>query len=322
VGVIFPSVGGSSNKIEGGLIELSSDQPGTVHDAIASFLKLSADGDDNPTSTRNASKDAEMRSSDISASPDIAVRSTADSATRSSLRDALSPSEPRRSDGVSVELDSEERDEKPRAWLSVSDPLPKDDSWWDGEPRRPRDSIALELEQEQEYLMAREKDAAQRPGKDTESEDAAADVANTDGESNVEEGGLIEIIAAANSDVVAPHLESVAPSDVSHRNVQAVRMDTGVGLYQVFEVAVAPRHNPGEPPLAATEVGSPLAITAAEPAAGTVEEAAPSNEPGTGLFRAASVSSIVAAASLVFMRKRKTEPQEIGLFRRPRRIRR
>lgn len=320
-GVNLPSKGTSSSKGEGGLVELFSDQPDSSHDAIVSYFKSATTTDGNLSSSRQLPQVSEIRSSGVDAAPDTAVRAASEYAIDRSPGEDRLRNDLRPSNGGLADVDSEKSERSPRDWLSHLDPLPDDDSWWGEESGDARDSIARNLEQDQESSMAREEVTAQRLPEESEAEDAIAQFPDADTDIAGEEGGLIEIVALANTDVDAPPVDLATPSDATFPKVEAVRMDTGVGLYHVFEVAVASSRNPGEPILTTGDGGSPLQASAVETrdAAPVVEDAAAASEnAGTGLFHAASVSSIAAAASLVFMRKRKTEPREMNSIRRTR----
>jgi len=209
------------------------------------------------------------------------------------------------SDGILAELELDRADQPKAVRRAISSPLPGDDAWWHETSRHSGSSFWLEFSDD---IELRAVTRATRPLDHEVSEaDSPTQVVDADTATDGDEGGMIELIAAASHNIgqlpQQPGSHSALPREMSER----VRMDTGVGMFQVFEIATSPRNGMPESELTAnefthsdntTEVRATDATPPAEQAAAISENS--DAEP----IRAASLPALLAAALLLNRRRR------------------
>ena len=180
--------------------------------------------------------------------------------------------------------------------------LPENNAWWNGPGRQAHESFWLEFGKSVESQLPTNVD-----GLTIEDGTEKPDIVSSTGESDVSEGGMVELIAASFPSDFKQEMkatESVAARS-QPREAGDVQIDTGVGMFHAFELATVPHESESGQP--ASEIDLPAESTAAIGAGGTptLEQAASvSDEVDAVPVRAASIPALLVAASLLFDRKR------------------
>ncbi len=262
-----------AGQTDGGLIELPSTTPSDIvglsvprqfsssagNDAVEFFSLRRLNGGE----LQSIQNDPSLRT--LTQSPDVSIADTltTDNSPRSKAGQV---------DGGWVELNSNGLE--PSIAIRRA---PENSSWsgnfWLDAPRRVRDSFWLEFSET--FGSRSEGDVAQQPEIETDESGDAGQLADSAAliESVREEGGMIELIAAAHSNITWPSSPSINHMDTPREVTDKVRMDTGVGLFQVFEIATSPQGMNKEGELSANQ-GAPFA----EATTVIVTDAAPPSE--------------------------------------------
>lgn len=205
------------------------------------------------------------------------------------------------SEGGLAEFDFDRMEQIMADRRSFATPLPGNDFRWYGESRRTRDSFWLEFSADVESQLAT--DAAERLAEEVDAAAAQVQIADADSQVDSEEGGMIELIAAVYPKAEQPLAQSNGELSARRPASDKVRMDTGVGLFQVFEIAISPQRAgvEADPAAADTVARGTVALPLAERAA------ANSGDSDAEPIGAASLSALLIAGSLYFDRRQRRD---------------
>lgn len=291
----------SSKQLADGLIELPSQQSSDLYDRLAFQQPFAISKEQVVLLTRQLSNRQESSSSPMNA---WLYESTTGFAA-SGLADGSPTIKLQHSDGILAELELDRADQPKAVRRAISSHLPGDDAWWHETSRHSGSSFWLEFSDD---IELRAVTRATRPLDHEVSEaDSPTQVVDADTATDGDEGGMIELIAAASHNIgqlpQQPGSHSALPREMSER----VRMDTGVGMFQVFEIATSPRNGMPESELTANEFIPSVNTTevrATDATPPTEQAAAISENPDAEPIRAASLPALLAAALLLNRRRR------------------
>ncbi len=295
-----------AERTDGGLIELPSKSPSDIDGSLVPRqFSYSADSDAVEFFSLRRFNGGELQSTQS----DLWLRKPAPSPDMSLAESLTTNNAPRSKaaqiDGGWVELNADGQESPIVLRRAPKNSLWSGSSWLDA-PRRVRDSFWLEFGET--LALRSEADVAQQWNSESVASDTSqlADPAVL-AESDREDGGMIELIAAAHSNIDHHSPPSMNSSNTPRETPEKVRMDTGVGLFQMFEIATSPQGMNKEGDLSANQ-GAPFAeattVIVTDAAPPSEQAAAMADKPGAEPIRAASLSGLLAAASLLFNRRK------------------
>ncbi|HUG67967.1 MAG TPA: hypothetical protein VMM76_09450 [Pirellulaceae bacterium] len=292
----------SSAPLADGLIELPSQQLSDSKGSLVTPRRYAVNNAEKPPIVTTPWGGTEFSSRPFFTSHHLAVVGAESSFTESLLTVSAGEIRRHQSEGGLVEFEFDRMEEAMADRSSVASPLPSDDFWWH-ELRRARESFWLEFSADAESQLAT--DVAEHLAEETSTTAAQTQIADSDIQVDVEEGGMIELLAAAGPQTEQPCVRSNSGSSSPRPTSDKVRMDTGVGLFQVFEIATSP-HDSGleaDPAPGANVANKNAETPFAEQAAAIPGDA--DAEP----IRAASLSALLIATSLCFDRDQRHRDQ-------------
>lgn len=298
----------SSQQVVGGLLELTSQEPIALRDLSAGQQLYAATIDQTVSLPR--------QTHDSKESPEFKFKTWLDAATRGHvvsfsakwLGDESLANQVQQADDGSVELDTNLAEQPKTVRRGFTDTHPSDGTWWHEAPRHANESFWLEFSDEIESRLVT--NATHQPHSEIGESDAETHVADSNTEFDGAEGGMIELIATAQPNTRQPSPQPANRSDVPREMPEKVRMDTGVGMFQVFEIATAPQGSTNESELITNDIDRPFETTSVNgPDATPPAEraAAISDVSDSELIRAASLPTLLAAASLLIDRRQQSD---------------
>jgi hypothetical protein len=283
----------------GGLIELPSQPLSSAGDELEGYRQKWTSNDLTQSSSRQPTVGSELSASQGGDWLDDTANDLSD------LLAEISPTYRRLSSTDTwPELDLAQTDETMAARRGSANMLPEDDAWWYGEFRRTLDSFWLEFGQDVESQLAIDVDEHLAEGPTEMTQIAAAEM-------NVEEGGMIELVAAAFYDANDEPAHPAGQQGTS--TTGEVQMDTGIGMFQAFELATTPQAEPEQPASGEDATAETTAADATDEALPAEQPVAIADESDAESNRSASAPALLVAATLSLRRKRHRQMGPTGL---------
>ena len=297
----------STASLDDGLIELPSQQLSDSRGSLVTPRREAVSNTEKPPIVTTPWGGTEFSSRPFDSSRH-SVASAESVFTESLLTDSAIGNRRHQSEGGLVEFDFRRMEQARADRRSGASPLPGDDFWWLDELRRARESFWLEFSAGVESQLATE--VAEQLAEETSTVAASIQIADSDTQVVVEEGGMIELLAAG-PQTEQPRARANSGSSSPRPASGKVRIDTGVGLFQIFEIATSP-HGSGveaDPAPTANVAKGTAETPLAEQAAGIPGDS--DAEP----IRAASLTSLLIAATICFDRSQRREEKVLAILR-------
>ena len=299
----FHAIGGQSTLLDSAAIAEPSLRAGTSIDLSSQQLQVLRDGLASLPPSQKISDEHVLSSGRKPRSGTESPPEWISKPLTESLTDLSFANDPDARDNGSVDFDAT----NPSTHHSRrKSPLPEDNSWWHSESHRLRSSFWLEFSRDVESRLTDDTD-------DVEIQAAESEIADAHSQVDMQQGGMVELIAAASSKSTSSRQSPPSSTQPLHTLAAglsgvAVQIDTGVGMFQAFEIATSPQQTRGAPGLTISEDDLPIVPTAVH----TSDKVSPtdaviSEEIETADTHAASIPAVLVFAALVFQRKRKVD---------------
>jgi hypothetical protein len=295
----------SSQQLADGFIVLPSQSPSDLYERSEGQPLFAKSNAPLVSLSRQTSNRQDSSSTQIDARLNDSTTGRAAALSEMWMADSSFKSKTQSSDGMVLELELNLAGQTKAVRRTNANPLPSGDAWWHETSRHASRSFWLEFSENIELRAAT--DASRLLDHEVSESDASAQLVNMTTEVGGDEGGMIELIALASPDAGRSSQQHGGHSSTPRVAPEKVRMDTGIGMFQVFEIATSPQSSTHESELTANEITAPAdatevqgtdAIPPAEQAALTSDNS--ELEP----IRAASLPALLATVLLLHRQRR------------------